>query len=209
MSDSAQPTWTLEDAEKIANEHPYTFYKPSPEAIALLAPGCNVKLIFAFQSDDPSAPRAERMWVQIEDVNTGIFVGRLDNEPRYIADLKLGAKIHFEAKHIINTDVADPIPSIVDKDVARCIVARKILDEGIPVGFLSREEPNDDKDSGWFMLGGDETDEYMDDSDNFACVSLGAILSVDDSILALLDSPIGSAFKRDVDSGQFQPVDED
>jgi len=51
----------------------------------------------------------------------------------------------------------------------------------------------------------DETDEYMTDSNNISFVSLGAVLSKDDSVLHLLDEGEGSAFKRDETSGRFVP----
>jgi hypothetical protein len=56
------PSWHLDDAAAIAAENLYTFYKPSAQAIALLRPGNLVKLIFAFASDDPKAPTAERTY---------------------------------------------------------------------------------------------------------------------------------------------------
>ncbi len=54
------PSWYLANADEIASQHKYTFYKPSPEVIGRVAPGEVVKLIFQFESDDPEAPGAER-----------------------------------------------------------------------------------------------------------------------------------------------------
>ena len=62
------PSWHLTDAAELAARHPYTFYKSPPEAIAQVRPGEVVKLIFAFHSDDPQAPGAERMWVLVDTV---------------------------------------------------------------------------------------------------------------------------------------------
>lgn len=168
-----------------------------------------MKLIFAFQSDDPNAPRAERMWVTIDSISGSTFVGTLDNEPRYIADLKMGDRIEFDERHIIDTDLKDPVPSIVDKYAARCFVTRHVLEEGHRVGYLYREQPDNEKDSGWRILAGDETEEYMDEPENTKLVSLGAVLRVDDSIVAILDSPIGAVFQRNVESGKFERVSED
>ncbi|MGK5081418.1 hypothetical protein [Janthinobacterium sp. HLX7-2] len=60
------PSWHLADAAELAARHPYTFYKSPPEAIAQVRPGDVVKLIFAFHSDDPQAPGAERMWILLD-----------------------------------------------------------------------------------------------------------------------------------------------
>lgn len=200
-------SWRLEDAQKIADEFPYTFHKPSKEVVSLLSAGNQAKLIFEFESDDPEAPSAERMWVEITDVKNGIFSGYLDNDPAYIKDLKYKDTLEFRECHVIDTDVSDPVPSITDKYIKRCFVTNNILNEGRPVGYLYREAPDNDDDSGWRFTAGDETDEYMEDSDNSSYVSLGAVLREDDSCLPLLEREEGVAFARD-DKGNFIELDD-
>ena len=107
-------SWKLENAQKIADDFPYTFYKPSKEAISQLKPGNQAKLIFEFNSDDPDSPGAERMWVEITQVNGTDFSGYLDNDPAYIQDLKHKDPIQFEECHIIDMDLQDPMPSITE-----------------------------------------------------------------------------------------------
>ena len=199
-------SWHLENAQKIAYEFPYTFYKPSNEVVSQLKPGNQAKLIFQFESDDPEAPSAERMWVEIIEVTNNGFRGTLDNDPAYIQDLKYQDPVEFQEYHIIDTDLKDPVPSITDKYIKRCFVTRNILYEGEPVGYLYREEPDHEDDSGWRFTTGKETDEYMDDSDNTSYVSLGAVLSEDDSFVALLERESGVAFIKDED-GQFVELD--
>jgi hypothetical protein len=201
-------SWFLADADRLAVEYKYTFYKPPPEAIVRIAPGDTVKLIFEFSSDDPEAPSAERMWVEVgEIVAPNSFRGRLDNEPYHIKDLELGDPVEFEARHIIQTphDSADNLPR---KYVERCFVTSRVLYEGAPVGYLFREEPDHDDDSGWRVAANDESPEYMDDADNIHYVSLGAVLNRDAAFVDLLDSPIGSAFFRDAETGQFVADDD-
>ena len=81
-----------------------------------------------------------------------------------------------------------------------------MLNEGYKVGYLYREEPDEERDSGWRITSNTESDEYMDDSNNVADVSLGAVLSRDDSFIDLLDQPTGSAFIRDAQSEAFSRV---
>jgi hypothetical protein len=198
------PTWRLRDTDPIALESPYTFYKPSREVIARVQVGEIVKLIFDFDSDDAEAPAAERMWVIVERIDAnGDFSGRLDNEPYWISDLKAGDPIVFSARHIINTQQDDD-DNLVEKYIQRCFVTNCVLNESRLVGYLYREEPERENDSGWRIMAGDETDEYMDDSSNIAYVSLGAVLNKDDSFLDLLEAPPGSAFERDPDSGKYR-----
>jgi hypothetical protein len=201
-------SWVLEDAQKLSEQYPYTFYKPSKEVVGMLTPGNQVKLIFEFHSDTPEAPRAERMWVTIDSFDGRCYRGTLDNRPRYIKDLRLGESIQFEEKHIVDTDLKDPVPTIVDKYAVRCFVTRRILYDGSTVGYLYREEPDQQDDSGWRIMAGDESQEYMDDSKNISWVSLGAVLREDDSIVHLLDAPIGAAYERNPDTNQFDMIDE-
>jgi hypothetical protein len=206
-SDFDEPSWRLEDAAVIAAANPYTFYKPSDEAIALLRVGNLVKLIFGFESSDPQAPRAERMWVRIELFDAGRYVGRLDNDPRYIEDLKCGDEVAFEARHVIQIDIDDPVPDPTQPYRLRCFVSHRVLHEGARVGYLYRELPDSDNDSGWRMMAGDESDEYINDAAKLSFVSLGAVLREDASIVGLLETPAKCAFIRSDDDDQFVAVE--
>lgn len=199
-------SWELENAQKIADDYPYTFYKPSKEVVSQLKAGNQAKLIFEFESKDPEAPRAERMWVEITEVTQNDFSGYLDNDPAYIKDLKYKDPIKFNECHIIDTDLDDPVPSITDKYIKRCFVTNNILYEGQLVGYLYREEPDKDDDSGWRFATGSESDEYMDDSNNISYVSLGAVLREDDSFVDLLEREEGVAFAKD-EEGNFVELD--
>ncbi|QBF84274.1 DUF2185 domain-containing protein [Shewanella maritima] len=201
-----EESWQLENAQKIADEFPYTFYKPSPQVIDQLEPGNQAKLIFSFESDDPEAPQAERMWVEIAGRSEDGFSGYLDNDPAYIKDLKHRDPLKFKECHIIDTDLKDPVPSITEKYIKRCFVTNNVLYEGEPVGYLYREAPDDETDSGWRLSTGLESEEYMDDADNISYVSLGAVLRVDDSFVDILDSDIGVEFGLD-ESGKLVVIE--
>jgi len=199
------PSWTLENADDVAAQNKYTFFKSPREAIALVRPGDIVKLIFLFESSDPEAPRAERMWVIVERIDgDGRFFGRLDNQPRWIQDLKPDDGVAFDARHIINTPY-DSDDNLVERYIKRCYVTQRVLRDGAKVGYLYREAPDRDDDSGWRFTAGDESDEYMDDADNAAYVSVGAVLSKDDSFIDLLDAPAGAAFQWDGRAKAFVP----
>ena len=203
----SRKSWRLTDAQIRADEHPYTFHKPSTQAVALLSPGDEVKLIFDFESDDPDAPGAERMWVEIKEIKGKKFKGVLDNEPAHIEDLKCGDPIDFEEKHIIQLSIDDPVPSKVDKYLPRCFVTNRVLYDGAAIGYLYREQPDVEEDSGWRIVCGDESEEYMDSSDNINFVSLGAVLNKDDRIIDLLDAPVGTVFEYDPSKKAFVSED--
>lgn len=203
-------TWHLDNAEELAAQYRYTFYKPSPSVLARIAPGDCVKLIFRVDSPDPQAPAAERMWVVVDEVlPQSRFKGHLDNEPRYITDLKHGDPVAFEACHIINTQLDDEEEGLVERYAQRCFVTRRVLDDGCPVGYLYREEPDDGEDSGWRITANDESENYMDDAENLAYVSLGVVLNLDDAFIDLLDEPAGAAYVRNPETGQFEPCEDE
>ena len=201
-------SWNLEDADPIAQEAKYTFYKPSRRIIGRLNPGDSCKLIFKFESADPKHPSAERMWVLIDEVKDGGFSGLLDNDPLYITDLKAGDVIPFGPQHVIDVSIEDDEPNLPAAYVNRCLATRRIIYEGRPIGYLYREAPMEGdikgaKDSGWRILEGNEDQAYIDESDNCQFVSLGSLLNNDDAFKDLLDEPIGSAFIRDEETGNF------
>ncbi|MEK2654541.1 DUF2185 domain-containing protein [Pseudomonas aeruginosa] len=145
------------------------------------------------------------LWVTVEGIEAdGAFSGRLDNYPQYIRDLSLGERIVFEARHIINTE-HDPRETPISRYARRCFVTRRVIDEGKAVGYLYREAPEEENDSGWRLMAGDESDDYMNTAGTTAYVSLGSVLNADDSILPLLDAPPGRAFERLAD-GSFIEV---
>ncbi len=191
-------SWHLSDAQKLSEQNPYTFDRPSPDVLSKLKVGDFVKLIFEIKDTSSEAPGAERMWVLITSVTHDGYLGKLRNVPNWIKDLKLDDTIQFQVRHIANTELEDPIPSIVEKYLPHSFVTNNILYEGQNVGYMYRETPEDENDSGWRFSTGYETDEYMGNADNISYVSLGAVLSQDDSVLDYLDLPVGSAFIKNV-----------
>ncbi len=77
------------------------------------------------------------------------------------------------------------------------LVTRKILDAGERIRYAERLEPNNHGDSGWAFSSGTEGDAYMEDAKNIAIVSIESMLKLDPALEAILDAPIGSAFRRE------------
>ncbi|MDM8527114.1 DUF2185 domain-containing protein [Anaerolineales bacterium HSG24] len=183
----ARETWWLDDAQQIANENPYTFYKPSPSAVAALGLGNMVKLIFRFPTLGGNTPTGERMWVEITKIGDNSYEGTLANQPYYMKGLEHGDKINFEPKHIIALDVDDRQASDHDRYFKRCFVTNRILCEGAKAKYIYKEAPDQEDDSGWRIVEGDEPDEYLQNSDNISYVAIGVILNQDNSFIHLLD----------------------
>lgn len=89
-----------------------------------------------------------------------------------------------------------------------CLTSRLVAEEGYPIRFMYREEPDNEIDSGWRFLSGFESDEYMDDADNHVVVDVNTAANQDPSIVPYLDAPSGTAFERaDIEKGFEQVYD--
>ena len=82
-----------------------------------------------------------------------------------------------------------------------CIATDKIVVDGMRVGFMYREPPDHEADSGWRFLSGVEPEEYMNDPANYGVYDVNTIANYDPEIILFLDSPDGVAFERETDTG--------
>ena len=90
-----------------------------------------------------------------------------------------------------------------------CIATDMITVDGCKVGYMYREEPDNDVDSGWRFLAGKESQAYMDDPRNHGVYDVTTIANYDSDLILLLDAPIGSAFERAGGTGRFAPVEDE
>ena len=88
-----------------------------------------------------------------------------------------------------------------------CIASGRITLNRMLVGFMDRETPDNDLDSGWRFFSGEETQEYADNPDNFELYDVNTIANYDPQITQHLDAPAYSAFERHLTLGTFIPTD--
>ncbi|UXY14045.1 DUF2185 domain-containing protein [Chitiniphilus purpureus] len=88
-----------------------------------------------------------------------------------------------------------------------CVATDLITVEGQPVGYMVREAPEDENDSGWRFFAGSEDDRYIDNPRNFSLLDVNVIANYDEAIIPLLDAPVGSEFDRG-DDGVFYGADQ-
>ena len=62
---------------------------------------------------------------------------------------------------------------------------------------MYRTAPENEYDSGWAFLAGDESQEYMADASNHGIYEVNTITNYDPDVVRLLDAPVGSAFIRE------------
>ena len=92
------------------------------------------------------------------------------------------------------------------EDYGACIASDAITVDGQKVGFMYREDPDNDIDSGWRFLAGTESDDFLDNPDNLGLYDVNTIANYDQAIIPLLDGPSGIAYERDPESGEFVEV---
>jgi hypothetical protein len=86
-----------------------------------------------------------------------------------------------------------------------CYATDRIVVDGARVGFMYRERPDRERDSGWRFFSGDEDQKYVDNPNNIGIYDVNTIANYDSDVIPHLDAPYGSAFSRV--AGVFQPQD--
>jgi hypothetical protein len=98
-------------------------------------------------------------------------------------------------------EVQRPVPSM-----GYCIVSNKIIVDGMKIGFMYREEPADNDDSGWRFLAGTENQKYLDDEANSEIIDVNTIISANPSIITYLNLPFGSDLERKEGTDEFHLI---
>ena len=83
------------------------------------------------------------------------------------------------------------------------IVSREISAGDAAAGFVYREAPAFEKDSGWRFFSGAESDEFCEDAANFDTLPLSQALELCPEAAALMKESAG-AWEWDDDAGRFQ-----
>ena len=76
------------------------------------------------------------------------------------------------------------------------MATRKITQEGEPIDFMYRDEPEFEGDSGWRFLSGTESQAYADDPANWDISDLTTLSGKDKAIVPYMDHPVGTALGR-------------
>ncbi len=88
-----------------------------------------------------------------------------------------------------------------------CFATDRIMVDGSKVGFMYREKPEYEGDSGWRFMAGDETAEYMDAPEHSGIYMLNTVANYDPDIIANLQVSYGTAFFRN-EKGEFEKDDD-
>ena len=95
---------------------------------------------------------------------------------------------------------SDQIKKLVRR-MGVCLASDGITVKGRKVGFMYREEPDHNQESGWRFLAGDESQEYLDNPKNMEIYDVNTIANYDSAIIPYLEAPTFSAFERNPNGG--------
>ena len=87
-----------------------------------------------------------------------------------------------------------------------CFATDKITVDGMKVGYMYREEPEEPMDSGWRFFSGTENQEYVDDPNNTMIYAVNTIANYDKAIIPYLNLPFGSELERVEGSDKFEII---
>lgn len=100
---------------------------------------------------------------------------------------------------------ADEIKPLVPA-MGSCFATDRITVDGALVGYMYREHPKNDLDSGWRFFAGDEDEGYTSDPEKLAMYSINTIANYDPRIIQLLHVQAPVAFALDPRVNEFVAV---
>ena len=77
-----------------------------------------------------------------------------------------------------------------------CMATDKITVDGESIGYMYREDPEFEFDSGWRFFAGNESQEYVDNSNNIMIYEINTIANYDRAIIPYLHMPTGTELIR-------------
>ena len=85
-------------------------------------------------------------------------------------------------------------------------VSDKVTIEGLPIGYMFRETPQDKQDSGWRFFSGTEDDQYMENDENIEVFDVNIIANFDKAIIPYLDAPLQTDWERVDGTDTFEMI---
>ncbi len=93
-----------------------------------------------------------------------------------------------------------------DSEQLACFATRRITVDGAKIGYMYREEPVFLNDSGWRFFAGDETKDYLDNSQNIKIYDLNTVTKNYPEVIPFLDADIDSVVERNSKTGKLSKV---
>ena len=180
----------LVDAEERHRAHSTSFSIPRSDLRRALAVGDRVKLLFGMGTGSST----ERMWVEVTELADGRYVGRLENEPVAIADLRVGDRVAFGPEHV--AAIWREVDNAPTEDQF-AIVSSRVWRDRLPPVRAVRTAPPDRSFSGWLVFAAN--DPVVPDArlSGFEPVTHFALLERHRSFDSIEDEPAGTEWHWD------------
>jgi hypothetical protein len=88
-----------------------------------------------------------------------------------------------------------------------CLASARVASDKARVGFMYREKPEETMDSGWRFLAGDETEEFLENEENYGVFDVEYIVGIDPLVRNYIHLPVGTELERT--EGKFIPYTEE
>ena len=89
----------------------------------------------------------------------------------------------------------EQIKRLIDHN-GSCIASDRITVDGEKIGYMYRENPTSEFDTGWRFFAGDEDEQYTDNPNNFEIYELNTICNYDQDVIPYLMKPVGTRLER-------------
>lgn len=106
----------------------------------------------------------------------------------------------MEKKFLLNEESIKPLIKIKGS----CIASDKITTMGKKIGYMYRENPTSEFDTGWRFFAGDEDEQYTNDPDHFEIYELNTICNYDEDIIPYLLKEVGSKLIKKDDGSYIE-----
>lgn len=153
--------------------------------------------------------RVDRVWMEIPcqekagsyggHTKLGAAIDVLKTLPASFEELK--KKLVFQSWDGDNDEKLYAVPEEevqkLTDDQGVAFATDLVMCQDMGVGYMYREIPDFEEDSGWRFLSGEEDQDYMNVSSNSGIFDVNTVANYDPEIIPFLNAPVGSAFARD------------
>lgn len=193
----------IEDAEEKHREAPRTFSIPRSDEREQLQPGALVKLHFHLAEKVPGAPEAERMWVEVlERLPDRRYRGKLTNQPFFLKDVARDDVLEFSSKQITAVYSDPETNPWIDESLFLNCDSAIINSDGWPE-FAYREEPINERDSGWRVFASEEQQQSV----KLTQMQLAELLEAFPVLDSIFGEPVGSRWSWDNEELEYRRAD--
>jgi hypothetical protein len=88
-----------------------------------------------------------------------------------------------------------------------CYATDRVMVDGLPVGYMYRECPDGERDSGWRFFAGDESSDYVDEPSHIGMYDVNTVANYDPDIIPYLQTPPPCAFEKISATRMYRPLD--